>query len=195
MVDTKPILKRLHNGEIDDETAERLINEAFAEEEKEKVRQKRGTSVKDLKDYVEDALREQSVDAIMALFKVFIETYPYEIEYDKLEPLKQRLEDLWKSNQHSEIMKILGTLSKREQFPNPDNPSKTKTLTLFPPQKQSKRNLAHEPYIKELNIKAGLVEPDEEDFTPDDFEDSSTSEGSEESDVVEFDDEDLDVTD
>lgn len=194
MVDTRAILKRVHDGEIDYETGERLINEAFAEEQKQKERQKRSNSIKDLKDFVEDALREQSVDAIMALFKVFLETYPYEIEYKELEPLKEGLNNLWKQNQFSEFMKILGTISKREQFPNPDDPSKKKTLTLFPPQKQSKKNRVHEPYIKELNQKAGLQEPDDEDFTPDDFEDNPTTENEKELNVVEFDDDDLDLS-
>lgn len=162
-------LERYKNDEISLEEMNRLI-----EEDKKKFQPpqpvKRKQSIRDFQLEIAEILAERNIDNIFALFKVFLETYPYDIEetaLNKVQNIKNVLKQRWESEEFSNIIKLLSSFEGKTDTWNKEKDKYMKS-SLIPSSTTTNYN-THGCYVDQLRQKAGYTEEINDNDNDDDL--------------------------
>lgn len=89
---------------------------------------------KEFQNYIEKELESRDMRKLMGIFKVFVDTYPYDVWCDSTE-LPQYLKQLWDQQDINSILSLIGVMTKKvkdTEHPNKKEGSDSKTIPILP---------------------------------------------------------------
>jgi hypothetical protein len=175
------LLEQLENNEISTSKFRELFQ--AAEEKSKSSSRSTKNKVTQYKRLIQELLEEKSFEKIIYVFKVFVDKYPFQIDYSNPQ-FEQAVQQMFDEQRFEDIVSLVGVLSKRSKFPAHDGVSRTQPLLPTEKAKSKGNPNAHKPYIDELKQLAGVE-------TKSDNEEESDSDDEEN---MELDDEDLDFS-